>query len=163
MADSRKLLLALAALLLVGCQAPTATLDLLTVARHGLADARTAQQTLRNQQLQHLQAQQQALDAAFDADVQRVAAGRLENTDGEPLTLTPEWVISARRGYSAARDLLAQQARQADAVHHIHMDNLNAATEAIDLAEQLITLQWSLAEPLRQQFVNLRRRLFHAE
>jgi uncharacterized protein YciI len=146
-----------------GCQAPTATLDLLTVAQQGLADARAAQQTLHDQQLQQFQAQQQTLDAAFDADVRLVAAGQLTDADGRPVELDPEWIISARKGYSAARDILAQQARQADAAHTIHMDNLDAAAEAIHLAEQLITLQWSLAEPLRQQFVNLRRRLFHAE
>lgn len=163
MAEFRKLLLPLVALVLPACQAPTATLDLLSVARQGLADARDAQTALHEQHLQQLAARQKALDAAFDADVRLVAAGQLQTPDGQPVDLTAAWVIDARKGYAAARDILASQARQAASVHATHLDNLNASAEAIDLAEQLITLQWSVAEPLRQQFMNLRRRLFHAE
>jgi hypothetical protein len=116
---------------------------------------------MHDQHVQQLAAQRRALDAAFDADVHLAAAGRLRGADGLAVELSPEWVVSARKGYAAARDILAEQARLADANHAVRLDNLAAAAEAVDMTEQLITLQWSIAEPLRQEFINLRRRLFH--
>jgi hypothetical protein len=144
-----------------GCSAPTATLDLLTVARKGVQFAR-----LREQQ-QHADARQRfnelaaSLDQAFDADVRLAASGQLRNAGGQAVSLTPEWVISARKGYAAARDAVASQARTAETQHAMSMDNLDAADEALDMASQLTVRQWQISEQVRQTLINSQRRLLH--
>ena len=148
---------------LAGCSAPTATLDLITVARKGLSMARQAEVEHQSELAQYLNGQVASLDAAFDADVRLAAAGQLKNPQGNPLTLTPEWVISARKGYAAARDLVGSQTRSADALHATRMDNLRAADEALDMASQLIVQQWQLTDRVRQELINVQRRLINGK
>ena len=148
---------------LSGCSAPTATLDLITVARKGLGMAGQAELEHQAQLTDQLNAQIASLDAAFDADVRLVAAGQIKDAQGGILTLTPEWVISARKGYAAARDLLAGQMRSAEAVHVTRLDNLQAADEALDMASQLIVQQWAVTERIRQELINMQRRLIHGK
>ncbi len=113
--------------------------------------------------MKQIEAQQAALDAAFDADVALAAAGGLKDPNGQPVPFSPQWVISARRGYTAARDVLASQVRQADAAHSVHQDNLAAADEALDMASQLIVAQWNIAERLKTQLVAAQRRLTNGQ
>ncbi len=162
---SRFVVLAASALLamLTGCSAPTATLDLITVARKGLTLAKQAQIDQHTELANRLESQTASLDTAFDADVRLVAAGQIKNSDGKPVALTPEWVISARKGYAAARDLLAKQARSAEAAHATRLDNLNAADEALDMATQLIVQQWAITNRIRQELINVQRRLINAK
>lgn len=156
MHDARKVMTAVVWLgVLPGCATPTATVDLLRVAREGIGSAQTAQAQMHRQQQQLTEGQLRALDAAFDADVRLVAAGGVQTASGEPVTLSPQWVISARKGYVAARDALAEQARRAEADHAVEMDNLAAAEEALRLAEELTVLQWNLGERFKQQFLRM--------
>ena len=117
-----------------GCDGPAA-MELLGVARGAVAQART--------ELQADHDDRRSLDTAFDADVRLVAAGGIVTADGEPVTLSPEWVISARQGYGAAREALVEQMLAMEADHAVRQDNLVAADEAIDQAGRLM-LQWSL-------------------
>ena len=117
-----------------GCDGPAA-MELLGVARGAVAQARTELQADHDDRL--------SLVTAFDADVRLVAAGGIVTADGEPVTLSPEWVISARQGYGAAREALVEQMLAMEADHAVRQDNLVAADEAIDQAGRLM-LQWSL-------------------
>jgi hypothetical protein len=145
----------------LGCQAPAATLELLAVAQAGLDDADAAARNAQQQRVAQYQQTLNSLDAAFDADVKLVAVGGATDPDGRPIALTPEWVIEARQGYAAARSLLAEQALQQAAVHETHLDNLQAARDALELARTLIVTSWSVRTSLKEQFLSLQRSLSH--
>jgi hypothetical protein len=144
-----------------GCGGPPATVDLITAARKGLALARESQAARHGEMLRQLGAQAGTLDDAFDADVHLAAAGQLKDAQGKPLAMTPEWVISARKGYATARDALAGQVRAEDAAHTVETDNLKAADEALDMAQRLIVEQWAIAGPMQQAILNAQRRLIN--
>ncbi len=150
------LVLAIAGLL-GGCTAAPANLELISVARVGLAQAASFQQAQQQALDAGFDAQQQALDAGFDADVRRVAAGELRRPDGSGVELSAEWVISARRGYAAARDALADARRQNQAQAVLAADNLAAADEALHLAAGLILQQHRLSQHLRRALLEPHR------
>ncbi len=151
------IVLALAAPL--GCAPPSASLELISVARKGLASAKEAQEAAHAQQARQWQLQAAALDAAFDADVKLAAGGQIVDAQGRPLAMTPAWVISARKGYAAARDLVAQQREAAAADHLVRMDNLAAADEALEMATQLVLQQLNVDTRVRQQLLDAQKRL----
>ncbi|MBS3734472.1 MAG: hypothetical protein KGY99_06045 [Phycisphaerae bacterium] len=142
---------------LTGCGAPPATTELLAVARQGLAGAQQAESDHHAAALERIAARRAALDAAFDADVARVASGELTDAAGAPVALTAEWVISARKGYAAARDALAEQARAAEQAHATRADNLAAADEALAMAQELIVRQWALRDRVQKTVLTLYR------
>ncbi len=144
--------------LLVGCETPHATLDLISVARKGMATTRQSQSALHQEIITHLETRKKSLDHAFDTDVVLVASGKLQNSDGEEITLSPEWVISARKGYAAARDIIDSEIQSAQRTHSTQMDNIVAADEALDMASQLIVQQWDVSEKIKQQLLNIQRR-----
>ena len=144
--------------MLAGC-APPATMDLITVARKGLTMAQEAQAARHGDLLGQLNAQAAALDQAFDADVKLAAAGQIKDAEGKTVALTPDWVISARKGYAAARDAVSKQVRAEDALHAAQTDNLKTTDEALDMAGRLIVQQWAIGERIQQEFLNLQRRL----
>jgi len=154
-------LISLVAFSLAGCAAPSATLDLITVARKGIASARESQAAQHAEIIERLKAQTAALDSAFDADVRLAAAGQITKPDGRPVELSVDWIISARKGYVAARDLLAEQIRSAEVAHVARQDNLKAADEALEMASQLTVQQWNIAERIKQHLMAVQRRLVH--
>ena len=119
--------------------------DLIGVAKKSLASAATAQQQSHDLIVRQYQAQQSALDTAFDADVRLAAAGGLKNAKGEPITLSADWIISARKGYTAARELLAEQIRQEQETHAVELD----------MAKELTILQWNVGEQIKQKFLKM--------
>lgn len=142
-----------------GCQSQSASLELITVARRGLAMAQEAEAALHARQVKQLEVQAASLDAAFDADVKLLAAGQVRDAQGKPLSLTPEWVISARKGYAAARDVVGRQARDGDSAHATRVDNLQASDEALEMASQIILQQMALGQTIRQQLLEAQRKL----
>ncbi len=152
---SRKLFVLILVMLSPGCATPTATVDLIGVAKKSLASAAEAQQQSHGLIVKQYQAQQSALDAAFDADVRLAAAGGLKNAKGDPVALSADWIISARKGYTAARETLAEQIRREQATHAVEQDNIAAALEALDMANELTVLQWNVGERFKQQFLKL--------
>lgn len=155
--------LLIAACPLAGCSAPSTTLDLITVARMGIKSAGETQAANHAELLQHYDTQAHALDNAFDTDVRLVESGQILDSQGNPLKLTAEWVISARKGYAAARGIIADRKRSSEAAHAVNIDNLNAADEALDMASQLIVQQSSLTQKLRQHLINIQRRLIDGQ
>ena len=151
--------LATAALLTSGCGAPPATLELIAVANKAMADAAQAAQERHAEDIQRLVGQAGALDAAFDADVRLVEAGKITGTDGKPIELSAEWVISARKGYAAARGALAEQRHRLDENHATSIDNLSAAAEALEMARELILQHYALTGRARQALKSMTRRL----
>jgi len=148
----------LAAVLAVGgCAPPAATLELIAVARAGLADAKASQQQSHDARMLQFAQQQAALDAAFDTDVRLAEAGELRDAQGNPVAMDGRWVIGARKGYVAARDAVAQQARSAQAVHATRQDNLAAADEALQMARTLIIEQQGMSIRMRQYLNNQRQ------
>lgn len=141
--------------LLPGCATPTATVDLIGVAKKSLVAAVESQKETHELIVRQYQARQAALDVAFDADVRLAASGDLKNAEGQPIALSADWVISARKGYAAARDLLADQIRRERETHAVEQDNLAAAVEALNMAEELTVLQWNVGERFKQQFRKL--------
>ncbi len=160
-ARGRRLLVALAFLtaLLNGCVAPQAALDLILVAREGLTGAQAAETRQHEQLMADLAVRIDALDVAFDADVRLVEAGGIKTADGEPVALSSQWVISARKGYSAARGAVAGQMQAAQAAHFTRQDNLRAADEALDMASQLIIERSLLGQRIRQAMANVKKEL----
>jgi hypothetical protein len=142
-------------LLAGGCAAPPATLDLLSVARKAVAQAKVEAESRQAADAARTQAQAAALDAAFDADVRLAAAGGLTDAEGKPVALTAEWVISAQKGYSAARDLLDQNMRSTAAAHQTAIDNLDAADEAMEMASELIVANWNVSQRIKQYLMNV--------
>lgn len=140
-------------ILQLGCSSPIATTGLIAQGQHGLADARRAQQRTHARYSTFYQSQLHALDDAFDADVKLVAAGQIAGDDGQPISLSADWVIAARRGYALARDTLATQFASETHSHAIQLDNLAAATEALHLANELTVLQWNVSARLKQAFL----------
>jgi len=70
--------------------------------------------------------------------------------------------IAARQGYAAARNLLAEQIRAAEGAHAVRLDNLQAADEALEMASQLVVIQWSVSEKIKQQFFKkIFKKAFH--
>ncbi len=141
-----------------GCGAPPATLELVSVAQKAISDASAYERDRHAETLSRLDGQSASLDAAFDADVKLIAAGGITDSTGKPIPLTAEWVISARKGYAAARDALARQRRRNQASHATHQDNLSAAVEALDLARMLIIQHSTLTGRARQFVMSLQRR-----
>jgi hypothetical protein len=146
-------------LLAAGCAAPPATLDLISVAREAVAQAKADAKSRQAADSAQMQAQAAALDAAFDADVRLVAAGQLPDADGRPVELSAEWVISARKGYSAARALSEQNARSADAASRVALDNLDAADEALRMAADLVVANWNVSQRVKQYLMDAQRGL----
>jgi hypothetical protein len=158
--STEKILLTLAAVILpglAGCASPSATLELIAMGQAGLASARSAQKQHQNDINKYHQAQLEALDAAFDNDVRLAEAGQIKSLDGETIKLSADWVISARKGYAAARNILTGQMLANQAVNAIEMDNIDAAAEALDLAAKITVLQWNLGERIKQQFLKITR------
>ncbi len=135
--------------------------DLIAVARRGLDDARTAQQAQNQTIMKQYASQQSSLDAAFDADVRLAAGGQIKDAAGSAVTLTPEWVISARKGYVAARDAIAAQAQATQTANATRLDNLKAADEALDMATQLILQQQALGLRASQLLLSFQRKVAH--
>jgi len=146
-----------------GCAAPTATLELISVARAGLADARAAGQQSHETAMRQFAQQQAALDVAFDADVRLAEAGAIRDAQGNPVAMDARWVIAARKGYVAARDAVAQQAVAAQAAHATRQDNLAAADEALRMALTLIIEQQGLSIRMRQYLMEQQRKDTHGQ
>ncbi len=140
-------------LLVSGCRAPTGTLELIAVGRKGLTSAEQSRQQHQSQLLKFHKAQLAALDSAFDNDVRLVAAGQLKTLSDQPVAFDAQWVISARKGYAAARSIMSEQMRSAQAAGAIEKDNIRAADEALEMAAQLTVLQWNVGERIKQQFL----------
>jgi hypothetical protein len=121
-----------------GCSTDAAAIQLIQTGRDGLHLAQQSQREQHQIIAAYLDSQRSALDAAFDADVRLAAAGQIKRPDGSAVEMTPQWVIDARKGYAAARDALADQARLQQTAHDAAMDNIAAADEALTLAEQLL-------------------------
>ena len=155
--QAARLLSIACAALFGGCAAPSATLDLISVARKGLSSARQDAEANHADNIRQLEAQKADLDAAFDADVKLAAAGKLTSADGEPAALSAEWVISARKGYSAARDLIGAQIGSSNSAHQTALDNLDAAAEALDMACELIVSQQNLSQQLKRYVLETQR------
>ncbi len=144
-----------------GCSAPAATLELISAARRGLDLAAEAEHRAHAERRESIEARADALDTAFDADVRLVGSGALERPDGSAVELTPEWVISARKGYAAARDALGEKARAVEAVHAANLDNLRTSDEALEMARRLILRRMRLTAPIRAKLEDLHGRWTH--
>ncbi len=68
-------------------------------------------------------------------------------------------MISARKGYAAARDLLAEQLRSNESAHATRLDNLQAADESLEMATQLIIQQSAIADRVRMQLLEAQKKL----
>jgi len=156
---NRTLFAACASAVLAGCTLPSATIDLIRVAQKGLADERQAVEATHDQLIEQLEGRQASLDAAFDADVRLAAGGQIEDPKGNPVALSPEWIISARKGYIAARDAIGGELVNVELVRQSRLDNLHAMQEALSMATDLVIRQSLLAENVKQYLSRIHRRL----
>lgn len=157
----RTLLMCLLIAIPAGCSGPEATLELVRVARLGLAEAVAAEQAGYEQARGRLTGDAAALGAAFDADLQAAFAGRLLDAEGRPIEPDLAWLTEARQGYAAALALAYQNQRQADLEHRTRLDNLAASDEALLLAEQMLNRQIDLQSTLQRRLVEVQRRQIH--
>ena len=142
-------ILAVTCALAPGCSGPAASLQLLTVARQGIEQAQQDQDQRFDELDRAVASQMAGLDAGFDADVRLVATGGLRDATGQPVPLSAEWVVDARRSYTAARDHLATQRADLARAKAVQQDNLRASQEALDLAADLIVQQSALTGPIK--------------
>ncbi len=147
--------------LFAGCSSPTASLDMISVARKGIRLASEGEAQVHNEILQRLQSQVSALDSAFDVDVRLVAAGQILDANDNPVELSSQWVISARKGYIAARDLTTKQIQLSKAAHVKRLDNLKTSAEALKMASNLIVQQWNVANRIKQHILEVQRRFIN--
>lgn len=128
------LCLALAA---CGCQSYTQVqMSLVDEARKGVKLCAQSAEN-RAELIRQLQAlRRQRLDEAFDADVRSAT------------TLTPQWVIEARKAYAVGLDALAKQQSAAMQAEQTEQQNLQAIDEAMQKLYwlQSIQLRWSLPD-----------------
>lgn len=156
----RWMLLAWPFLMAAGCGTPTATLDLIAVARRGLSEAKSAELQRRQESRRAIEARLDMLDDAFDEDVRLVSAGQVTTEDGGgTVELSADWVISARKGLSAGHRMLLEQALVDQAAHLQRLDNLAAADESLEMAAGLIVRQAAISERARQVLTKLHRRI----
>ena len=121
------------ACVVAGCRAYTgAEVALVDQARRGVALAAGREAGHRDLVEQLTAAERQRLDAAFDADVR-----------GEG-TITPDWVIDARRAYEAAIDAIEKRRAAAVVAGEVAKSNLEATDRALE------RLRWMLA--VQQQY-----------
>lgn len=145
-------------LLCSGCATPTATTELIAQGMKGLEMARDAREQSYAIETKMYQQQLASLDAAFDADVKLIAAGGLTDKDGKAVEMTSDWVISARKGYSTAAGVIGKAMIQSHQAYATDLDNIAAANEALQLANELVVLQWNVGERFKQQFLQLQQR-----
>jgi hypothetical protein len=147
-----------ASLLCGGCATPTATTELISQGLKGLEMARSAREQSHEIETKMYQQQLAALDAAFDSDVRLITAGGLKDKDGKAIALTADWIISSRKGYSAAACAITNHMVKAQQVYATDLDNIAAANEALQLANELVVMQWNVGERFKQQFLQLQQR-----
>lgn len=144
---------------LSGCATHQAVMDQITQAERGLnsaADSLTAQ---HQELLDARKTQMAALDAAFDADVRLAATGKIVDAQNVPITLTADWIISARKGYVAGRDIIAESIRTEQKAHDTDLDNITASREALGRAITLIVMQSNLSENTKGWVLSAQRAL----
>lgn len=151
----------LIAICLAGCGTDAAAVELIGAAQLGLNSATEGEKAHHARWQEQIDAQRAALAAAFDADVRLAASGQIPGADGQPVELSPEWVISARKGYAAALGMLAEQDRQATAAHATRMDNLAAAGECLQMARELLLRRAELTGRVRGILERIERRWTH--
>lgn len=145
-------------LLCGGCATPTATTELITQGLKGLEMARSAREQSYAIETKMYQQQLAALDAAFDADAKLIASGGLKDKDGKAIEITADWIISARKGYSAAVGAVNNHMIKSQQVYATDLDNITAASEALQYANELVVMQWNVGERFKQQFLQLQQR-----
>jgi hypothetical protein len=131
------LLLVLPALsALAGCAKWTQTqMALVDQARRGVSLVGTNDEERDSAIVQLAQLRRQRLDQAFDEDV------RLRATQE---SLDPDWVIDARKAYSAALDAFAKSQAAADRAAEVRKRNLAAIDAALARLQTLQSLQLKL-------------------
>jgi hypothetical protein len=145
----------------IGCSPPVATLDLIAQAQRSLTMARGALAATHAEQIKGIESQSAELDAAFDADVRLVASGQITDANPGapgPVKLTAEWVISARKGYAAAKKALTDKLVASQQTHATDLDNVQAGAEALDMARTLIVMQQNLSANIKGWLLSLQRR-----
>ena len=147
----------LAIVFFAGCTTHTATLELIAVGQEALTLAKEDRIAQHAELMASLGRQKAALDTAFDEDIRFAADGKIKGPSGQVVELTPQWVISARKGYIAARDLVTRQIYTS--VHAIKLDNLEVAREALSMASELIIRQAALTDQLKTHLLKAYRRL----
>lgn len=139
---SRPIALAISLLLVGGCATPTSVDPLLAVVAKALtAEAGLLDDDAERQQTQLTQ-QRQSLDAAFEADM----TGR---------ELTPAWVTTHTRAYTAAREALLEHHLQLEVQRQQRRENLLLAAAAQQRARAILARHDELVGlhgPLRQWF-----------
>jgi hypothetical protein len=134
-----------------GCGTLPATMDLVAVAREGVAGAQQAEVEHYAAQQRWLADRQLQLARAFDSDVRQVATGAIMRADGSAVAFDAQWVIDARRGYDVAVSMLHSQSLADMQAHHARLDNLAATDEALAGAHDLLSARWMLLQALRPQ------------
>ncbi len=135
---------------LVGCSPPQASLSLIAQGRRalqGAADREAAQSALL---LEQIDQQQTALDVAFDADVRLCASGSIKDAEGNPIAFDADWVISARKGYTAAVGVLQKNRANVTTASATALDNIKAGDEALEMAATLIIMQQNVSANIKQ-------------
>jgi len=138
-----------------GCAPPQATISLINQGQAAIAGARADVAAQHGEIVRFLAAQDGALDVAFDADVKLIAAGAIKDKAGNAVPLSADWVISARKGYSAAKSIVSAEIRSAEIAQSIRQDNLAAGVDALDLAKKLIIMQMNLSENMKGWLMSL--------
>jgi len=143
-----------------GCRMPSAGLQLLGGLETALEDVSAGQQVIRTAVMTQLQGQQEALDAAFEADLRNLAARAAvdepdagEAAPGGAVKLAD--VLTAKRLYDARRAEI-QASREGVGGAFDRLDNnLAASREMVDMLRRLTLQQHLLAGQAELAVANL--------
>lgn len=137
-------LAALAALacLSAGCRMPAAGLGVLDGLDVALGNASAGQSAVAAALIDHLDAQQSALDAAFEADLRHLAAATQPD---DPPAVRLDDVLEAKRLYdSKRREIETGRLAVGDSMDRLAA-NLSASREMVEMLRQLVRQQNLLA------------------
>ena len=116
-----------------GCSSYTATqMRLVEQARKGVAIWQTRETAKDDEVRSAYAAKRKALDQAFDADIQ------------QQQTLTPEWVVEARKAYAVGLNALAQNQAIALANNDAARRDAAATDEALARLLALLSIQFDV-------------------
>jgi hypothetical protein len=138
-----------------GCQtAPVVTTELIVQGSQSLDAAKASLDVQHAKIDEFIDAQDTALDTAFDLDVMRCEAGEIKDANGVPVKLTSRWIISARQGYAAQKEKNARSKVVELIAHQNDVSNVEAGKKSLDRARTLIIMQQKLGDDIKNMLLN---------
>ena len=133
-----KFLLLLAIICVPGCFDRNSDLELISIAQQGIVSAQRNNTKTHTQLINSYKLAKANLAIGFDNDVKLIEAGKILDSEGKPLGLNSQWIISSRKGYAKALEILDKSIEEENRFYIESLDNLSAASQALELIKKRI-------------------------